>query len=172
MEDFEFDFDEEDPGLGAFEDLEDAPKFRATIADGRLMLIPWTPHLAFAGPLGVMARQRGEDGVTIVDLSAPGPRELIATQVANGSRWPSARRTLLRWARIVGYRRVWLPDRVVDLEPPRRALGEASVHCPTCHMHWTDGSPDFWAFVHENGSFPRWCTICGSGLPQWEVAPS
>jgi hypothetical protein len=167
----DFDGEEELTGTGPGEG--EHPDFRATVAAGRLTLVPWSPLLARTGPLGVMLRARGEDRVTIADLTvldgAGGSRELVLEVVAGGPEARRAEKVLVEWARTVGHRRVWLAGRVLDLEPPADPLRPASVVCPNCRMRWSDGTADFWACVRDAGSFPRWCLLCGGDLPQWSV---
>jgi hypothetical protein len=170
--DDEFDDFDNDGLLEAPSD-DDEPSFRATIVGNRLRLVCWTGYLAHGGPLGGIARSRGEDAVTIADLTvvlgSDSQRELIVEPIAEGPDPELAEEVLIEWARTVGYARIWLAGRVVDLEPPAQPLGQASIDCPTCHVHWSDGTPAFWAEVFRCGSFPRWCMVCGGDLPQWRV---
>ena len=82
---------------------------------------------------------------------------------------PDAVRVLLSWAESVGYERVWLPDRLVALDPGALGLPAANITCPTCHATWTDNSPEFWTEVHRQGRFPTACPICAGDLPQWSI---
>jgi len=76
---------------------------------------------------------------------------------------------LADWAALVGYRRLWLPDSVVELEPPP-PVGTATVRCPTCTSVWADDSARFWTVVRESGHFPGFCPACGGSLPEWRLA--
>ncbi len=76
--------------------------------------------------------------------------------------WWSGRRS-------VGYRRVWLSDRVVELEPDPARIATAEVRCPTCRTRWEDSSPEFWLTVHESRNFPHWCPLCGHEMPEWKL---
>ena len=89
--------------------------------------------------------------------------ELIARFLA-GDR-PAARTALIRLARDAGYRRMWLPDHVVELRGWRP--GRAETRCTGCRATLTDGEPAFWATVRSSGCFPTICPLCGSDLPQW-----
>jgi hypothetical protein len=74
----------------------------------------------------------------------------------------------VEWARAVGYRRVWLPDRLVPIDSPAQ-MGRASVRCPTCRARWRERDPSFWHEVRSSGHFPWVCPVCGGDLPQWDV---
>ena len=117
------------------DDLENEPEppdFRATIRGSKLTVVGWAPHLLSAGPTGALVRERATDGVTIADLwvTEDEPREAIVQYLAIADR-RRADRLLGRWAEAVGHSRLWLPDRLVSLDPDR-PLGSAKVECPTC----------------------------------------
>jgi len=152
----------DDPGCDRF--------LRATIADGEITLNPPLSGTITGGPASMtFARLRG---VAIVDLRFAGADgdEVVATVPPNAPRLPrAARRVLAAWAALVGYRRLWLPDSVVALEPPP-PVGTASVRCPTCTSVWADDSARFWTVVRESGHFPGFCPACGGSLPEWRLA--
>ena len=140
---------------------------RATITGDRITLNPPLRGTITGGPASMTLARL--DGVVLVDLRDAGDDddELVATVPQNAPPMTAAaRRTVAEWAALVGYRRLWLTDRVLDLEPPA-ALGTATVRCPTCTATWTDGSPSFWATVRANGHFPGYCPACGGSLPEW-----
>jgi hypothetical protein len=143
---------------------------RATIAHGELTLNPPLRGTITGGPAAMtLARLRD---VVLVDLRHAGEEddELVATVPPNAPGVDrAARRVLTEWAALVGYRRLWLPDRVVELDPPP-PVGTATVRCPTCASVWADSSPDFWALVRRNGCFPGYCPACGGALPVWRPA--
>jgi hypothetical protein len=159
------DFDElhDDPDTG----LEDEPFLRATISGGELTLNPPLSGTITGGPAAMtLARLRD---VVLVDLRHAGEddEELVATVPPNAPPIRrAARRVLSEWAALVGYDRLWLPDRVVELDPPP-PVGTAAVRCPTCTSVWTDDSPRFWATVRRNGHFPGYCPACSGSLPEW-----
>jgi hypothetical protein len=143
---------------------------RATIADGRITLNPPLGGLILGGPASMTLARL--EGVAIVDLRKVGEDddELVATVPPNAPPLgAAARRVLADWAALVGYGRLWLPDRVVDLEPPP-PVGRASVRCPTCTSVWTDSSEAFWSRVRASGHFPGFCPACGGSLPEWRPA--
>ena len=147
------------------------PDLRITIRSGRVYVEPWAPWLWTEGPVGSLISQRAAAGVTVADawLTGEDDRELIVRYllVADSGH---AGRLLIRWAESVGHRRIWFPDRVMNVEQ-RRPLGLASVRCPTCGAEWEDGSPGFWEGVRTNGRFPTICVICNGDLPQWKWRP-
>jgi hypothetical protein len=151
-------------------DLALDPVLRATIADGEITLNPPLGGLIRGGPASMSLARL--EGVAIVDLRRAGEDgdELVATVPPNAPP-PSAaaRRVLAAWAALVGYERLWLPDRVVDLEPPP-PVGSASVRCPTCTSVWADSSEAFWSRVRASGHFPGFCPACGGSLPEWRPA--
>jgi hypothetical protein len=140
------------------------PICRATIRDGRVTLNRWTPRLFGPGP-----EPAGFRTVTaaLADLRVAGD-DLIVTPVAHAPWGADAEEALLTWAPLAGYRRAWLPDRVVtfDALPP---LGRASVECPGCAARWEDASSAFWDRVLADGWFPGRCPACGGSLPEWSV---
>jgi hypothetical protein len=148
-------------------DLADEPFLRATIAGGELTLNPLLNGTIRGGPASMtLARLRG---VVLVDLRPVGDEcdELVAIVPPNAPPLDrAARRLLAEWAALVGYRRLWLADRVVELEPPP-PIGTAAVRCPTCSSEWADGSAGFWAMVRANCHFPGYCPACGGSLPEW-----
>ena len=148
-------------------DIEPEPFLRATIAAGELTLNPPLSGTITGGPAS-MTLARLDDGVVLVDLRHAGDDdELVATVPPNAPRLTAAaRRTLARWAALVGYRRLWLPARVVELEPPAPAR-TAMVRCPTCTATWADAGESFWAMVRASGHFPGYCPACGGSLPEW-----
>jgi len=160
------DFDEE-----IDDDIDCGPErgvfLRATIAGGELTLNPPLAGTITGGP-AAMTFARLED-VVIVDLRHAGEDddELVATVPPNAPPVSAAaRRVLAEWAALVGHRRLWLADRVLELDPPP-PIGTASVRCPTCTSVWADGSDAFWAMVRRNGHFPGYCPACGGSLPEW-----
>lgn len=153
------------------EDSPDLPSFRATIRGQKLTVIAWMPHLMTTGPVGDLVRARAAQGVTIADvwITDDEPSEVIVDYLAVADR-RRADRLLARWAEAVGHTRLWLPDRLVTLDPDR-PLGSAKVECPTCGAGWRDNTPDFWAEVRNSGRFPASCPICNGDLPQWQWRP-
>jgi hypothetical protein len=151
-----------------------APTYRVTIRSHGLMLTDWAPWLAGNGPSTNLLREREEAGVAIADLTLVGDcdREIAVRFYADGGDRASAERAILRWARAVGYRRVWLSNRLEELKPSPEQIGTAQVRCPSCGVVWRDSSPEFWLVVRDQGAFPKWCAICGRELPQWSVRPS
>ena len=80
---------------------------------------------------------------------------------------PSAVMTTFALDYADGHRRLWLPDRLVEIERDPEAITHASVRCDVCHARWSDGTPEFWLGVREAKAFPKWCPVCGCELPQW-----
>lgn len=168
------DFDEFIDDLVAGEDDGlPAPTWRATIRRGQLTLTNWAPFLATNGPLGSVFPGRQRAGVAIADLTIHGDDadEVSVRYWAEGTDRAVADALLTTWAEDVGYRRLWLPDFVVELEPHPERLERAAVRCPTCRAHWSDGTPEFWLLVRGAKVFPKWCPLCGCELPQWQVVP-
>jgi hypothetical protein len=80
---------------------------------------------------------------------------------------PPARAAIARWARDVGYRRLWLPGDVLELPGPAELTAE--TRCSGCAARFADGAPGFWSGVRASGRFPAICPLCGGDLPQWRV---
>jgi hypothetical protein len=162
---------------GTFEELagdgpeENEPTYRATIRSERVTVTTWVGWMATGGALGQLFADRERAGVAIADLTVEGEQrdELIARFYSPGRSLADAEAALIRWATQVGYGRLWLTDRVVELDPAPELLGRAEVRCPTCRAGWSDANPEFWLFVRNQREFPRWCPLCGCELPQWTV---
>src|SRR4051794_10649540 len=105
------------------------PDFRLTIRRGTVLAIDWGPWLVSGGPMHTMLRARGRAGIAIADVDVVFEDEVaieaIVRFVAGDS--PKARATVTRWAADVGYRRLWLPDDVVELPGPTEV--EAETRC-------------------------------------------
>ncbi len=149
---------------------DDHPMCRATIAGGTLTLNVWDPTLITSGAAAQPLYNLAREGVVLADLTvieSDGERELIVHFLPAGSGTREAEDLLLRWARQTGYRRVWLPDRIVDLDNTLLEVVEAEVKCPTCRLTWRDDSLDFWVMVRQWGYFPGTCPACNGSLPEW-----
>ena len=147
------------------------PWSRATITGDGLTLNPWAPNLITGGPAVMSLEPLAERGIALADLYAegdPGDEELVVRYVAR-TRTRASDETLLRWARTVGYRRVWMPERVVDLSAPAAELGLAETRCRVCTLEWRDDTVEFWHGVRMAGAFPGFCLGCGASLPEWTV---
>ena len=152
----------------------DNPDFRATVVGGRLTIVSWHPHLiGSGGPCNTHHRERDRNGIGIADLTVirePNAQlELIAKFLCGGHR-AVVRDAIVGWAQSLGYRRVWLPDEVVDLDGADASGAKgARTRCPTCRTRWEDDDLDFWLNVRRWGNFPLSCPLCGCDLPQWEI---
>lgn len=155
-------------------DLEDmlsgAPEYRATITPaGKVRIVGWGPWLASTGPVFTLLSGRARTGVAIADLSIIRDEEEVAREVVVdflcGARLEH-RVTLCRWAKAVGYVRMWFDGEVAELEPSPGGLVE--TRCTGCGQRFVDGrSGWFWNNVRRSGTFPVACSLCGSDLPQW-----
>src|SRR5436309_13045107 len=97
--------------------MEDRPFARATITARKITLNPWRPSLIDGGPGGMLIRPLARRGVVLADLVADNEqRELIVRFVPRDSATEPARSALVHWAAQVGWRRIWLDDRVLDLD--------------------------------------------------------
>lgn len=149
----------------------DRPCCRVAIRGGTVTLNSWTPAMADRGPLHDGLRHTR---AALADLRRDGEsdgdgEELIVTPV-RGAPWDArAERALLSWARLVGYRRVWLPHDVVTFAGDLAAFGAAAVDCPTCGAHWEDDGLAFWETVRRTHWFPAYCLACGGSLPEWTL---
>jgi hypothetical protein len=147
----------------------DSPDFRLTVHRRRVLAIDWHPWLVSGGPMTTMLAERGRAGVAIADLTVIREDELATEAIVRfltGDR-PAARTTIAAWAGAVGYRRLWLPDDVVELPGPAEAM--ARTRCGACRARLCDDGPEFWQHVRSVGRFPAGCPLCGADLPQWRV---
>jgi len=148
------------------------PRFRATVADGRVGLVDWQPHMQTMGTVGRHLRECRERGVEVADLTViderPDERELLVSFLAAGEARDDAKHTLTAWARSTGYRRVWLDEEVVEVEPDP-GNGTCSVVCPACGSDFVEKLSELWPVVQKWGCFPSCCIVCGADLPQWSV---
>jgi hypothetical protein len=122
------------------------------------------------GPLVTLMVARERAGVAIADLRIERDAEdgaaadLIVDFLGGGG--PEHRAVLTSWASLVGYRRVWFADDIVDLD--RQTARRARVRCTGCGTRLVDGGEGFWSYVRRCGRFPIACPLCGCDLPQWE----
>jgi hypothetical protein len=144
---------------------DDRPACRAAVRGGVVTLNRWTPALAARGPM--RAGLRSVDAA-LADLVQEGD-ELIVVPVRDVPWDAEAERTLLAWARLVGYRRVWVPGGVALYAQVLAPLGRAGVTCPTCGARWEDEDLTFWEGVRRLGWFPGACMACGGSLPEWRL---
>ncbi len=145
---------------------ERSPTCRATIRGATVTLNRCRARMGTRGPQS--AGMQHVD-VALADLFKD-TDELIVRPVRD-TRWTArAERTLLTWAQTVGYRRVWLPERVVTFDDVLAPVGRAQVTCPTCHAQWHDDTMEFWSGVRDSGWFPGSCLACGGSLPEWRLA--
>ena len=121
------------------------PQYRATIRNGSVLLTHWAPWLAAGGPWNELLAARKRAGVAIADLTLTGQDEgeVIVTFLSEGRDRAAAEETLCGWARDVGFRRVWLPDRMVSLHDPFDPCAHAEVRCRICGARWHDSAPGF-----------------------------
>lgn len=152
------------------------PTFRATMSEGRIRLAGSALNLGEADePLGTMFEEVERAGVTIADLSdsvdegSNSGLELTVTFLAEGD--PEAEETLVEWAALIGYRRVWFPDRVAVVDPGTPFGRKARTRCPSCRHEWTGRGRSFWLTVKRRRAFPVICPLCGGDLPQWKLVP-
>lgn len=148
--------------------------WRATISGSRVQLVSLGAHLAGTdGGVGTMFTEVEEAGVTIADLASSededSGHELTVTFLAAGD--PGAEAAITRWAGLVGYRRIWFPDRVVGVDNSPRFTDKATVTCSGCRHVWTGGGRGFWIGIMSRRAFPVFCLLCGGDLPQWELLP-
>ncbi len=148
------------------------PTYRASVRNGRLSLTDWDPVLLSQTMLNAGIPGLSERQATIVDLIIVGEEEdeLIAVLSDQRDEVKTAVQVLLAWAGFVGYRRIWLPDRVVNIEPSPDQIGVATLTCPTCLSEFSAEGPDFWLGIRKAKSFPKFCLACGCEAPQWDVA--
>jgi hypothetical protein len=149
--------------------MSDSPDFRLTIRRGGVLAVDWHPWLVSGGPMTAMLRARGRAGVAIADVTVLHEDEIAAEAIVRflaGDGAP-ARAAITQWARDVGYRRLWLPDDLVELPGPAEALAE--TRCNGCAVRLSDEGPEFWQHVRAVGRFPAGCPLCGADLPQWRV---
>lgn len=142
---------------------DDYPACRAAIRGAQITLNRWNPALLSGGP--ARAGMRTID-VALADLRLLSD-ELVVCPVAHVVWSAEAEGTLLSWAVVVGYRRVWFPGRVVDLGGKLATLTAVHVRCPTCGASWEDDTYVFWEHVRRDGWFPGLCLACGGSLPEW-----
>jgi hypothetical protein len=144
----------------------DRPFCRACIRSGKLTLNSWTPRLIRGGPMAMNMRTVR---AALVDMFVVDGDELIVEPVPHSRFTGQDAEAITIWAQRVGYRRIWFPDQMIELEG-EPAGGEAKVRCRSCGARWEDSSYKFWLRVRESGCFPGSCPACGDSLPEWDVA--
>jgi len=105
--------------------IDEHPTCRAAIRDGTVTLNRWRCSMAACGPSKAgLSPVRG----ALADLYRQDD-ELVVAPVRDVPWGAAAEAALLAWAERVGYRRVWLPARVVDLSGALAPLGRAPSTC-------------------------------------------
>ncbi len=123
--------------------------------------------MTHGGPSGCFLRQAFQ-ATSVADLTVIEDEyqpEVIATIKAGSAQ--AIVDPLTSWAQALGYRRLWLPDNVIDIEVADGPKSYGTT-CPTCHAEWSDDSPEFWQASVRQGSFPAFCWVCGGLMPQWQ----
>ena len=151
--------------MSSFDD-DDTPMCRVTIRDGTVTLNRWRPGM---GPFGPVKAGYLTVTAALADLHRAGEGELVVVPVRAVPWCEEATEAMIAWAARTGYRRLWLPDRVANVEAIAEA-GRARVTCPSCGAVWEDEGPVFWEGVRRDGWFPGGCLACGGSLPEWEAA--
>jgi hypothetical protein len=150
----------------------ESPELRATVRGDRVRMIDRVPWLVEGGPMWTLMEDRGRAGVAIADVAVlrddDGRVDEAVVHFLTGDS-PGARGALRDWAGRVGYRRVWLPDDVVELPGPAPDDQVADVRCTGCRVLLCDTGGQFWGHVRSAGRFPTACPLCGCDLPQWRV---
>ena len=148
-DDFNEQFDEIFGGEGDTPEL--TPTWRATIRRGRLMLTGWAPWLITGGPMGNLLPERARSGVTIADLTihCEDQDEVSVHYLVRTDRDYDPEEILADWAQQVGHRRIWFPDRMVELPPDPDQITGVTVRCDNCRARWSDGTPEFWLGVRR-----------------------
>ena len=96
----------------------------------------WTPTLLGLGPEAAGFRTLN---AALADVRFH-EDEIIVTPVPRAPWDAGAEEAILAWAPTAGYRRVWLPQRVVTFDAPP-PLGYARVDCPSCGGQAACSSP-------------------------------
>ena len=144
---------------------------RAIIRDQRLTLTRPPMFLQARRTLSYSSALR-DAGTTLCDLEMHRSEltsELLVRFVPEGSESDSAVETLLSWAELAGFDRVWLPDRIVELDcslvPDPSDLEQ--IPCPTCGVEATElTAADEIATMRRRGHQPRFCPVCGARTPE------
>src|SRR3954447_8245825 len=125
------------------------------------------------GPQRAVLAPLVERGVVLADLTSDvfddGTEELGVDSVPTHVTTEAAVEVLISWPDHVGYRRVWMPDRALNLQGRLFDGGRAHMMCPTCTSQCEDESADFWAMVRGNGFLPASCPVCNGSLLEWRV---
>ena len=150
----------------------DTQTSRAVIRNGRVTITQRPLSLMGRMTIAYAAALR-EAGTTMCDLeldfSPSGEKELSIRFLPEGSQTEEAVETILEWAELTGCGRVWLPDRLVELDcdlvPHPDDLEVAE--CPTCGVIPLEHlSMDDVARSRIRGLRPRICPVCSSRVPE------
>lgn len=167
-DDFETDDDLE------LQDRREAPDYRMLIRGRSLVFSEWHPGLLGSHQVASTLERRGGARPFLADavLDDRGGAfgwELIVMPLA-GRLTRKRRELIMNWARLTGYRRLWLEPEIVEFEALADPAQQAAVSCAWCGSRWCGRGQDFWATVWERHRFPRTCRLCGCRLIEWSVA--
>ena len=155
---------EEDPG---------APKqARAIIREGRIT-ITRRPLLLQRERARSYSEALREAGTLICDLELSpepaGERELTVFRPIGGELDALATDALIEWGAMVGCRRIWLPDRLIEIDDTLvPGIDEIEVEpCPTCGVAPDiDDIADIIASRRRRGHSSDICPVCMSHRPE------
>jgi hypothetical protein len=138
------------------------PEFRATVSDGgEVVLTRWQPHLPTPGGSAWSQLRFGGHLAAIFDLQIDRRQndvdywiatDLVVCDVYAGPAVASARERMVRFARQLGFMRVWLGHEVIGLDG--LVGGGWQATCPRCGAVWTDSTAGFWLTARGAGCFP------------------
>ncbi len=161
-----------DEDSSGFENSAHPPFFRATYVDGRLSMVVRHQHFPdHSFPWAKPLLDYPDSKTVIADLTIvrkDGGLELIVEELARAGR-PDFKMMLIRWAELLGYKRIWIGLDVLDLADEKLSWDtRVTTKCLGCHTEWRADQTGFWMRAREAGAFPNVCALCGQVLPVWE----
>lgn len=159
---------------------------RAVWRDGELHVVLDHLHLALARiSFGLTFYEmvnglgRATEGTMVAILgharSKSGELEMTVRFLFDGLQFEARRRAaeeaIVEQAACTGHARVWLPDRLVEIEEHPGPGTWARGTCRICGQVHTGTGREFWRWVFEEGHFPLFCDVCYAELSHWEVSP-
>lgn len=139
---------------------------RLIVREHDLLIVPIWPIMRVAHP----SIDRVLDaGVVLAELTSFSDVEAGVAFAPRARVDADVQGRIASWAELVGYRRIWFPETVRELDPAARAIGPAEVDCLGCGVTLHGSGYEFWLATRERKTFPPLCPVCGFTLPQWRV---
>ncbi len=128
-----------------------------------------TVEMTAAEEFEAFISETGDEEYSIEDDTLKPITDLIVEVVCLGSQ--EGLDAIVEWAELAGYKRVWLPGKLVELDPDPAPQGQLHTRCTGCRGRLVEAAESLTSFSRVYGFFPLVCPLCGCDMPQWTPVP-